>query len=203
MPAARLIPAAEARRVPWRNGRGVTEELAIGPSGASFERGDFDWRISKAGVTEPGPFSAFPGFDRVLMVTSGGGLDLDHGGAAPSAHLPPLAPYRFSGDWPTSAALVDGAVTDFNVITRRGAATADVRVLPIDAGRAERIDVAGGESFVHVVSGGAVVTLGVGTTRLSVGESAWFTELLDADRMYEIVASPGPSLVVLTQFTRA
>ncbi len=65
---------ADSRRVPWRNGRGVTEEIAIWPGGASFENGDFDGRISKAGVTEPGPFSEFLGFDRVLVVTSGAGL---------------------------------------------------------------------------------------------------------------------------------
>ena len=43
--------SADSRRVPWRNGRGTTEELAIWPAGATLERGDFDWRISKARVT--------------------------------------------------------------------------------------------------------------------------------------------------------
>src|SRR5687767_10413887 len=32
---------ADARLVPWKNGRGVTRELALWPEGASLERGDF------------------------------------------------------------------------------------------------------------------------------------------------------------------
>src|SRR5258708_2763617 len=58
----RQLTPADARRVPWKNGRGVTDELALWPPGASFERGDFDWRIACAGVDAAGPFSAFPGF---------------------------------------------------------------------------------------------------------------------------------------------
>ena len=34
-PFVHLTPA-DARRVPWRNGRGVTEEVAIGPAGATM-----------------------------------------------------------------------------------------------------------------------------------------------------------------------
>ncbi|MBM3986021.1 MAG: hypothetical protein FJ296_10095, partial [Planctomycetes bacterium] len=78
-PGLRVLRAADARRVPWRNGRGVTEELALAPPGASFERGDFDWRVARATVAQAGPFSAFPGFERVLVVVQGAGLRLEHG----------------------------------------------------------------------------------------------------------------------------
>jgi len=120
--------AADLRRVPWKNGRGFTDQLALWPPAASFEQGDFDWRISKATVEQDGPFSAFPGFERVLVVTEGAGLVLDHGALAPRAKLERLVPYRFSGDWPTSATLVDGRVADFNVLCRRGRVRAQVEV---------------------------------------------------------------------------
>lgn len=128
MPEFLLIRAEDTRRVPWKNGRGVTEEIAVGPRGATFEAGDFAWRVSRASVAEAGPFSAFPGIDRVLVVTDGAGLRLVHGDSAPVT-LAPLVPHRFSGDDATSADLVGGPVRDFNVLTRRGVARGGVEVI--------------------------------------------------------------------------
>ena len=142
----------DARRVPWKNGRGFTDELALWPRGASFEKGDFLWRISKAAVDEPGPFSSFPGFERVLVVTQGAGLVLEHGAAAPRARVERLVPYRFQGEWSTSAELISGRVEDFNVLTRRGAVRAEVEVLP--AGPLPRITIADGQhAFVYEPEG--------------------------------------------------
>ncbi|NOT31270.1 MAG: HutD family protein, partial [Planctomycetes bacterium] len=62
---------ADARVVPWKNGRGTTSEYAVWPAGSSFERGDYDWRLSAARVEAEGPFSTFPGCERILTVTSG------------------------------------------------------------------------------------------------------------------------------------
>jgi cysteine synthase len=50
MREVRILLATEVRRVPWRNGRGFTDELALAPDGASFERGDFHWRVSRAAI---------------------------------------------------------------------------------------------------------------------------------------------------------
>jgi uncharacterized protein len=146
------LRAADVRRVPWKNGRGFTDELALWPPAASFEKGDFDWRISKAAVEEDGPFSNFPGFERVLVVTTGAGLVLDHGAHAPRRKLEILVPYRFSGDWPTRAELLNGRVDDFNVLCRRGSASAEVEAWN---GRVERdVHVAEHEQlFLHVLVG--------------------------------------------------
>jgi environmental stress-induced protein Ves len=155
---------SDARRVPWKNGRGFTDELALWPSGASFEKGEFDWRISKAAVEESGPFSLFPGFERVLVVTAGAGLVLDHGGQAPRTRLERHVPYRFSGDWPTSAALIDGRVEDFNVLCRRGAARAEVDVWP--AGPQRSVTAARDEHvFVHYLASGESLWLQRGIRR--------------------------------------
>lgn len=147
----------DARLVPWRNGRGVTREFAIWPPGASFERGDFDARVSAASVTQDGPFSAFPGFDRILVVTSGAGLVLDHGDAAPPARIGPLQPHRFRGDWPASATLLAGPVADFNAITRRGSLAAVVRVVrPGEAPQTHRLS--RGDALLHVLAGPIAVS---------------------------------------------
>jgi environmental stress-induced protein Ves len=164
----RHLRASDSRRVPWKNGRGFTEELALWPAGASFEKADFDWRISKAGVEEDGPFSSFPGIERVLVVTEGAGIVLDHGASAPRRHLAPLIPYRFSGDWPTSAELVAGRIADFNVLCRRGVARAEVEVWK--EGIQRRVELAEHEQlFLHVLSG-SVEALDREVAR---GESVW------------------------------
>src|SRR5437868_13081421 len=41
----------------------------------------------------------------------------------------PLVPFRFSGDLALDATLIDGACSDFNVMTRRGAWSAEVSVV--------------------------------------------------------------------------
>jgi environmental stress-induced protein Ves len=147
------LRAADARRVPWKNGRGFTDELAIWPPGAGFERAEFDWRISRATVEEDGPFSSFPGFERVLVVTQGAGIVLDHGAHAPRAKLERLLPYRFSGDWPTRAELVAGPIADFNVLCRRGVVRAEVDVWEARAQRNVRTG-RDDHAFVHFMDGG-------------------------------------------------
>jgi len=59
--------------VPWRNGGGVTREVvSAGGSGPL----SFEWRISIAEVSHAGPFSTFPGVDRIITVIEGEGMDL-------------------------------------------------------------------------------------------------------------------------------
>lgn len=147
--------AADTRRLPWKNGRGVTEELALWPAGASLAAGDFLWRIAKAPVDEPGPFSSLPGVERILVVTEGEALVLDHGDAAPRARLRPFEPYRFSGDWPTAAELPRGPVRDCNVMLRAGERAA-VEALRLGRRRL-REPIGPGHAFLHVLRGRARV----------------------------------------------
>ncbi len=148
----RIVLEGQARRVPWRNGRGFTDELALAPEGASFERGDFHWRVSRAAVDANGPFSSFEGFERVLVLLDGAGLWLDHGTRAPRARLRVGEPYRFSGAWPTTAELVGGPVRDFNVVYRPEHASAEVEVLRLGRRRA-RVAAESATVLLHVPEG--------------------------------------------------
>ncbi|TIN81446.1 MAG: HutD family protein, partial [Mesorhizobium sp.] len=71
----RILRAAEYRSMPWKNGGGVTTEIAVSPSGAGLD--DFDWRVSMARVELSGPFSQFAGIDRTLAVLEGEGIVLE------------------------------------------------------------------------------------------------------------------------------
>ncbi len=113
---------------PWKNGAGLTREIAIGPRGAGSA--DFDWRISVAEVARDAPFSAFPGIDRCITLLQGAGMRLASADGSIDHRLEQaLAPFRFSGDLALNATLLDGACSDFNVMTRRGAWNADVSVV--------------------------------------------------------------------------
>lgn len=113
----RLVRRAGLTPQPWRNGGGVTWQIAAGPDGADVAR--FDWRISMAEVAAEGPFSAFAGIDRTLTLLQGAGLELDFGGAAVRL-VPGDAPVSFPGDAAVTGRLSGGPVTDLNVMTRRG-----------------------------------------------------------------------------------
>jgi environmental stress-induced protein Ves len=178
------LALADARSVPWKNGRGTTLELAVWPASASFERGDYDWRLSAATVEVDGPFSAFPGCERILTVTRGAGLLLEHGGEAPRARLRRFEPYRFSGDWPTSAALVAGPVADFNVILRRARARAEVAALVLGTRRAREV-LRTPQAFAHVLAGELVarVTGQEQPFELRGGDSLWLRGLAGGEEV--------------------
>lgn len=103
--------------VPWRNGGGVTREIAVG-TGADAAS-DMLWRVSAATVAAAGPFSRFEGIDRTLAVIAGNGLVLATG-ADRVTLTTDSAPYAFDGETDIDAYNVDGPTIDLNVMTRRG-----------------------------------------------------------------------------------
>lgn len=111
-----IIRFAELRSEPWRNGGGVTRELASHPQAASAQDGAWDWRVSIAELTKAGDFSPFPGMERVLTVVEGELLLLTVDGA--EHPLEKYRPFRFSGEAAAHGALPTGDIRNLNVITR-------------------------------------------------------------------------------------
>lgn len=113
---------------PWKNGGGATREIAAWPPGAGMDT--FDWRISVADIAADGPFSAFPGIDRQIVLIDGAGVHLQAHDDSFCHKLVRIGePYAFSGDTAIHAALVDGPTRDFNVMTRRGRCRANVTLM--------------------------------------------------------------------------
>jgi hypothetical protein len=112
-----ILRAADRLATLWKNGLGVTREIAVHPPSAGLD--DFDWRLSMATVDAGGPFSNFPGIDRKLAVLQGRlSLRIDVGPPIElSSASPPLA---FAGDVPVEAKVLEGPVIDLNLMTRRG-----------------------------------------------------------------------------------
>ena len=107
--------ASERSFTPWKNGGGQTAEILALPEGAGLDA--FELRLSTAVVASDGPFSSFPGINRVLTILQGGpmiltieGREVELGKTSP--------PFAFSGALPCSARLSGPQVLDFNVMTR-------------------------------------------------------------------------------------
>lgn len=151
----RLLRAATHKRMPWKNGGGETVEIAVFPEDAGL--GDFDWRISMATVASNGPFSLFEGVDRTLTILSGAGMALAIDGA-PAVHLDPSSePLTFPADVPVAARLVDGPITDLNVMTRRGRFTH--RVVRLEGGEVQILSVARRHKVLLACDGGVSVVV--------------------------------------------
>ena len=112
----RLVPRDSLVAVPWKNGGGVTRQIACFPADSDIAH--FDWRISTAEVAQDGPFSRFDGIDRRLYILDGAGLELRFGSGGTSRLLPG-AHLDFPGEAEVQGALIDGPVTDLNIMVRR------------------------------------------------------------------------------------
>ena len=132
----RLIRSGDLKPAPWKNGGGVTSEIAIFPTDATVET--FNWRVSLAQVASSGPFSRFPGIDRTLSVLAGHGLRLEVDGYSAITLDTTSPPFAFPGNVATTASLLDGPIVDFNVMTRRGRFTHVVERVMLARGESAR-----------------------------------------------------------------
>ncbi len=152
-----IIPPQRFKQIPWKNGKGMTTELAISEGG---DVNHFDWRLSIAGVTEDGVFSNFTGIQRYLFLLSGNGIKLTHQFSSKSYNaekvsshclLAPLDLATFDGGFITNATLIDGPITDFNLMVKQGAFEVKAQVLK-NSGLIEDFPLAD-VNFVYAVNG--------------------------------------------------
>jgi environmental stress-induced protein Ves len=141
-----IIRYAELKPQPWRNGGGVTREVAGGHAAAAetpttpggpAQDAAWDWRVSIAEVSNAGAFSPFPGMERVLTVIDGELLLLSVDGA--EHPLEKYRPFRFSGDADSASALPTGNIRNLNVITRTGAVKGYTSIIELSKKRAHPV----------------------------------------------------------------
>ncbi|WP_431098155.1 HutD/Ves family protein [Polaromonas aquatica] len=151
---------------PWRNGGGVTRELAMWP-----DAGDWAWRMSVADVDKSGPFSKFEGIDRWFAVLEGAGVQLDVAGV-PHRVTSAEAPLFFDGAAETGCELVDGKTRDFNLMVRRGSGAS--RMVRVEGRFSETLD-AMKTIAIYAYKSRATVLFDEEVLRLEPATLAWRT----------------------------
>ena len=114
-----LISPADFISMPWRNGAGTTTELVKRDLPEEYDGSGFAWRLSMAEVVDDGYFSNFEYYDRTLVLLNGNGITLHHNKDQSDILSKPLELANFRGESTTYATLHDGAIKDFNIMTRR------------------------------------------------------------------------------------
>jgi uncharacterized protein len=112
--AVRLLRRQEYARMPWRNGSGITYEIAREPADGA----DFDWRLSLALIERSGPFSNFAGYQRAISLVNGAGCVLHGIDAQPVQMSIAGTTTLFPGAAQVECELIDGPCHDLNLIVR-------------------------------------------------------------------------------------
>ena len=126
----RIIRKADLKEGRWRNGMGVSWDIASEPPGGE----DFGWRFAMARIDADVPFSHYPGVDRIFTLIEGNGLDLDLMGRPALAvdHL--YVPHPYPCDVETFCRLRNGPCRALNLFVKRGRWTANADIISSNAG---------------------------------------------------------------------
>lgn len=165
---------AQCPATPWKNGGGTTREIAAWPPGSTMD--DFEWRVSVADITLDGPFSAFAGIDRTIMLLNGDGVRLQaHDGSIDHHLTTPLVPFAFRGEVALDCTLQAGPSRDFNIMSRRDkwhAHTGIIRAAAqIETTSAGLVFVASGSWNIHIATGQQAT---VNAITIDAGSGFWW-----------------------------
>jgi hypothetical protein len=105
-----VVRAEDVAAQPWANGGGTTREL--------LRAADDAWRLSLADIDSDGPFSTFPGKQRLLTVVDGTVLRLVVDGTESVVEWG--RPFAFAGNAEVAASIPEGPVRALNAIVSEG-----------------------------------------------------------------------------------
>lgn len=174
-----ILRAADRPKVPWRNGGGITREVAT-DGGEPFR-----WRVSIADVASDGPFSLFAGYARTITLLRGAGMRLTVDGITHTIDER-YGMFRFPGAAQTECELIDGPVVDFNVMSADESARQ--RIATVDS----PVAVAGAGTSVVVVLENTAVVRQSGAPDLMLGEF----DAMVTDEPFEVSIAQKPAPVV-------
>ena len=118
----RIIRFTDLQQAPWKNGGGITREIAAG-----WVDEEMVWRLSIADVGVDGPFSKFDGLRRILTVIEGQGMELISPFEILQADY--AVPVNFDGALEIQSRLKDGPLRDLNVIFDPALCTGHAQVI--------------------------------------------------------------------------
>lgn len=185
----RILRCADYRRMAWKNGGGLTQEIAREPPQGEF----YQWRLSMAQIDMPGPFSDFSGYTRVMILLSGAGLTLKCAGAADRTLSRPGDMLKFDGGLAIQCELRAGSCTDLNLMVNQQHGV-DARVETLNAPLVLRAP-AGGVALVVAMKGHCSLR-GASSVRLAAYDTAILADGEDGLLSIEQVGSSAPQAFV-------
>jgi uncharacterized protein len=183
------IAAASFISFAWKNGRGITTDIAAEylPGSAPGDWAGTIWRLGHTSIPVPGPFSDLAGFERCQLVLRGRGLHLRGPGGFERTLAFPDSPVRYPGEGPIEADLADGPVEVLNLIALRAQADIDLCVLRVHAVRT----LPAGIHILYAPSEISSARAGAVAYALEAGDAL----RLNAARPFELVAEHGRLLL--------
>lgn len=182
------LPPEGFRSKPWKNGGGVTLDIADacapGADPAGWE--GMIWRLGRTAIVQPGPFSDLTGYERLQVVIVGSGLVLD--GADGEIDLrQPFRPVRYDGGIALVSRLENGPVEVLNLMVDRALCAADM-IVPV-AGQAIAL-----RTGIHILYAPVAAVAGrCGPEAFTV--PAGHALRIDADTDVELAVDEGRSLL--------
>ena len=172
-----LLKPSHYREQRWKNGGGVTREIAL-----DAENDPPAWRISVATIEQSGPFSDFRGFDRTIVALDGSvRLNVDGKDVELRSH----EPFDFRGESAVTAD-VSSPSRDLNAMTMRAMYAHDVEIVT----HAQRYLVDDDELlFCYVLQGNARVA----DTDCREGETVY----LDSVERFDVVPGDRSAVCVI------
>lgn len=146
----RHLPSKFYTSMPWRNGAGVTREIAREPAQGE----DFAWRLSLASLQGSGPFSSYAGYERCVALVEGRGFRLHVAGTGTQTLAARGAHALFAGAAQVSCELLDGPCTDLSLIVHAPGTIDRVTRLAVSA--EQRVAEAAGKLLALFVLRGSI-----------------------------------------------
>lgn len=203
LPGVYRFAVADVPQEPWRNGGGFTRTLAVGTSagavtgmvtGAGADASSWRWRVSLATIARDGPFSCFPGVDRISLLVGGTALDLIEANDQHSLHIGLYQSARYDGNAERVARVTGAPLQCLNVMTMRGQCQARLKVV-CEPTKAQ------GECILLVLKGNFSASDGTGRDNVSLLPDHGLCARAQAQ--LHIVPQTPNSLLALVEFSAA
>jgi uncharacterized protein len=179
-----VIRFTDLQQTPWKNGGGITREIAFARTGDALI-----WRLSIADVSVDGAFSKFEGMSRVLTVIEGQGMELISRDATLQADY--AVPVSFDGALEIQSRLKDGPLQDLNLIYNPSFCTGYAQVITTES---KHVVEANQARITALHCMGGAVALGE-TELLHKGDTA----LIEGDAFNFTIAGSSTALMISIQ----
>lgn len=164
------LSPADYVEFPWKNGRGVTTDIAAAyrPEAKSRDWTEMLWRFGRTPILESGPYSDLTGFERLQVLIAGDGFTIYTADGAVHRDLSrAYVPVRYDGGTKLTGRLNGGPVETVNFLYRRDMFDGDLLAPEPGATLALRA----GTHLIHAPDGAATIEID-GTARPLAGRHA-------------------------------